>query len=545
MLVCAPSNIVVDQLAEKINMTGLKVLRLCSKSREAVATGIEFLTLHSQVRGLVNGQWIKLHRFYQLLEDQGELAPQDEKEFFNLRANAEYELLSYADVICTTCINAGDPRLKGIVFQHVLIDEATQAIEPECLVPITNGAKQIILVGDHRQLGPVINGRESARAGLSKSLFERMVQSGVRPVRLQVQYRMHPELSKFPSNIFYEGTLQNGVTITDREIEGSFPWPNKNKPMFFYNLYGVEEISASGTSYLNRVEVQQIEKIIYQFIKAGVKTNQLGIITPYSGQRAFIVNYLSKNGQLGASVYKEIEVASVDGFQGREKDYIIISCVRSNEGMGIGFLTDPRRLNVTITRARYGLIICGNAKVLSRDNLWNNLLNHFQTNDVLVEGTLANLKPSNLKFRQAQQYVPERRNLSKFDDDSKSTYSMQWKNEQFETLNTFEQHSVQPGSISQGFRESEFGFTQIPDIQPFHKIDQNLKKLENLGTFLPSANILGFEPSFPQCCLLYTSDAADEEDSVDLGGRRIIKKKKINDKSEHKIHTSIQNLKIP
>lgn len=100
---------------------------------------------------------------------------------------------------------------------------------------------------------------------------------------------------------------------------GDFPWPNKEKPMFFFNLYGVEEISASGTSYLNRTEVVQIERIVFYFIKAGVKPQQLGIITPYKGQRAFIVNYLQKNGQLNPNLYKEIEVASVDGFQGREK----------------------------------------------------------------------------------------------------------------------------------------------------------------------------------------------------------------------------------
>ena len=88
-------------------------------------------------------------------------------------------------------------------------------------------------------------------------------------MRLQVQYRMHPELTIFPSNTFYEGTLQNGVTVSDRLYEGEFPWPNKEKPMFFFNLYGVEEISASGTSYLNRTEATQIEKIVYYFLKTG------------------------------------------------------------------------------------------------------------------------------------------------------------------------------------------------------------------------------------------------------------------------------------
>ena len=127
----------------------------------------------------------------------------------------------------------------------------------------------MILVGDHRQLVPVINCRETARAGLNISMFERLVSLGIRPVRLQVQYRMHPELSIFPSNTFYEGTLQNGVTVGDRDSKNDFPWPNRAKPMFFLNLYGVEEISASGTSYLNRTEVVQIEKIVYHFLKSG------------------------------------------------------------------------------------------------------------------------------------------------------------------------------------------------------------------------------------------------------------------------------------
>lgn len=180
------------------------------------------------------------------------------------------DILDSADVICCTCITAADPRLNDLTFQYVLIDEATQAIEPECLLPMLHGAKQLILVGDHRQLGPVITCRETKAAGLDKSLFERMVSMGVRPVRLQVQYRMHPELTVFPSNTFYEGTLQNGVTISDRQFEGDFPWPNKGKPMFFWNLLGAEEISASGTSFLNRTEATQVEKVVNGLIRSGI-----------------------------------------------------------------------------------------------------------------------------------------------------------------------------------------------------------------------------------------------------------------------------------
>ena len=228
--------------------------------------------------------------------------------------------------------------------------------------------------------------KKAARAGLTQSLFERLVVLGNRPIRLQVQYRMHPCLSEFPSNMFYEGTLQNGVTAPERLRKNvDFPWPVPDTPMFFYQNLGQEEISSSGTSFLNRLlfimilrigacgltsvsrtEASNVEKIVTKFFKSGVVPGQIGVITPYEGQRSYIVNYMQFNGSLKKDLYKEIEVASVDAFQGREKDYIILSCVRSNEHQGIGFLNDPRRLNVALTRAKYGVVILGNPKVLSK-----------------------------------------------------------------------------------------------------------------------------------------------------------------------------------
>lgn len=203
---------------------------------------------------------------------------------------------------------------------RVLIDEATQATEPECMLPVLKGAKQVILVGDHCQLGPVIMCKDASTAGLSQSLFERLVGLGTRPIRLQVQYRMHPCLSVFPSMSFYEGSLQNGVSVTERTFTNvNFPWPVQNKPMFFYHSSGKEEISASGTSYLNRTEAANIEKVVTCFMKAGIKPTQLGVITPYEGQRAYICSYMQRAGVIKQSLYKSIEVASVDSFQGREK----------------------------------------------------------------------------------------------------------------------------------------------------------------------------------------------------------------------------------
>ncbi|XP_018916568.1 regulator of nonsense transcripts 1 [Bemisia tabaci] len=404
VLVCAPSNIAVDQLTEKIHRTGLKVVRVCAKSREAIDSPVSFLALHNQIRNMdVNSE---LQKLQQLKDETGELSSADEKRYRMLKKAEEKELLDAADVVCCTCVGAGDPRLARLKFHSILIDESMQATEPECMVPVVLGAKQLILVGDHCQLGPVVMCKKASRAGLSQSLFERLVVLGIRPFRLEVQYRMHPELSRFPSNFFYEGSLQNGVCADERKLPKiEFPWPVPDKPMLFYVTQGQEEIAGSGTSYLNRTEAVNVEKMTTRFLKCGVKPEQIGVITPYEGQRAFLVQHMQYQGALHSKLYQEIEVASVDAFQGREKDLIIMSCVRSNEHQGIGFLNDPRRLNVALTRAKYGIIIVGNPKVLSKQPLWNHLLNFYKEQKVLVEGPLNNLKESLIQFSKPKQLV--------------------------------------------------------------------------------------------------------------------------------------------
>lgn len=397
VLVCAPSNVAVDQLCERIHRTGLKVVRLTAKSREDVESSVGFLSLHEQVR--MNDSNLELTKLSQLKSELGELSSQDEKKFKSLTRAAEREILNNADVICCTCVGAGDPRLSKMKFRTVLIDESTQSAEPECMIPLVLGCKQVVLVGDHQQLGPVIMNKKAAKAGLNQSLFERLVILGLAPIRLNVQYRMHPCLSEFPSNMFYEGSLQNGVTMQQRlRRDVDFPWPVGDTPMMFWSNLGNEEISASGTSYLNRTEASNVEKIVTRFFKAGVQPGDIGVITPYEGQRSYVVSSMQNTGTFKKENYKEIEVASVDAFQGREKDFIVLSCVRSNDHQGIGFLSDPRRLNVALTRAKYGLVILGNPKVLSKHPLWHYLLQHFKERNCLVEGPLTNLQTSLLQF---------------------------------------------------------------------------------------------------------------------------------------------------
>ena len=397
VLVCAPSNVAVDQLCERIHYTGLKVVRVTAKSREDVESSVKSLALHEQVQMTNNPDLVKYNELQK--EFKGDLRAGDEKRLKNLIKKLEREILANADVVCCTCVGAGDPRLAKIKFRNVLIDESTQSAEPECLIPLVLGAKQVVLVGDHKQLGPVIMNKKAAKAGLNQSLFERLVNLHQVPIRLNIQYRMHPCLSEFPSNMFYDGTLQNGITHESRtRKELDFPWPVVETPMMFWRTGGNEEISPSGTSFLNRAEAQNVEKTITRFFKAGVKPSEVGVITPYEGQRSYIVSTMQNTGHYERGLYKMVEVASVDAFQGREKDFIVLSCVRSNEGGDIGFLSDPRRLNVALTRAKYGVVILGNPKALCKHELWYNLLTHFKDRKCFVEGPLTNLQTCMLQF---------------------------------------------------------------------------------------------------------------------------------------------------
>ena len=154
-----------------------------------------------------------------------------------------------------------------------------------------------------------------------------------------------------------------------------------------------------------------VEKFVTMLLKGGITPDQIGVVTPYEGQRAFLVTYMQRNGPLRSELYRDIEVASVDSFQGREKDFIIVSCVRSNEVQGIGFLRDPRRLNVALTRAKYGVTIVGNAKLLCRNPLWNSLITHFQQRDCLVEGPLNNLQISAMNIPRIRPTVTDSKRL--------------------------------------------------------------------------------------------------------------------------------------
>jgi len=209
-----------------------------------------------------------------------------------------------------------------------------------------------------------------------------------------------------------------------------------------------------------------------------VKPDQIGIITPYEGQRSYIVTHMLKNGSVNQNLYKEIEVASVDSFQGREKDYIILSCVRSNDHNGIGFLNDPRRLNVALTRARYGIILVGNANSLSKHQLWNNLLYHFKSNGLLVEGGLNNFKEYLLVLRNPVRFIPEKQcfetqlntedALASAELDNENNEDEEYKGDKSETNKNNDKYDemLNDATVS---RFSDFGYTNEKDSIEHHK----------------------------------------------------------------------------
>ncbi|CCH41224.1 ATP-dependent helicase NAM7 [Wickerhamomyces ciferrii] len=465
ILVCAPSNVAVDHLASKLDQLGLKVIRLTAKSREDVESSVQHLSLSNIIQKSAKGQLKKLLR---LRNELGELSAEDTKTYFTLLRKKEKSILKQADVVCATCVGAGDRRLENVNFRTILIDESTQASEPECLIPLVHGAKQVILVGDHQQLGPVILDKKAGDAGLKQSLFERLVVLGHVPIRLEVQYRMNPCLSEFSSNMFYDGSLQNGVTKEQRQLPNSaFPWPVVDTPMMFWANFGREEISGSGTSFLNRIEAMNCERIITRLFRDGVQPEQIGVITPYEGQRAYVVQYMQMNGSMDKDLYMDVEVASVDAFQGREKDFIILSCVRANDQQNIGFLSDPRRLNVALTRAKYGVVILGNPRALSKNQLWNQLLLHYREKGCLVEGLLDSLQLSSVQLNRPNNRFKPNRGRQNFGGEAYHKFGAPTTNAG-STINDFETASL----VSFATDNESVGFTSNAGFPPFFSAKQ-------------------------------------------------------------------------
>jgi len=288
-----------------------------------------------------------------------------------------HSILDTADVVFATNSAAGGDFLENKNFDVVFIDEAAQAMEPGTLIPLIK-AKKAIFAGDHKQLPPTILSNEER---LKFSLFERFTALYKNIYHtLEIQYRMNEKINNFPSCEFYECRVKTfekikNIIIKDLEIKedenfGGF------EPLVFFDTKGkfLEKIKKGSPSKYNPLEAEFVVNLVDKFVKAGAKEDYIGIITPYKDHEEYIKKLLKD---------KKIEVKSVDGFQGREKEIIILSLVRANEKEQIGFLDDLRRLNVAITRAKRKLIVVGDTKTLSSNKTYKKMIGYFEKNGIL------------------------------------------------------------------------------------------------------------------------------------------------------------------
>ena len=273
------------------------------------------------------------------------------------------KILKNAQVVCCTCIGSGGDILDSMTFERVMVDEATQATEPAVLVPLSRGCRQLVLVGDHCQLPPTVLSTRAEEEGLGVPLFSRMVACGVPPFMLDTQYRMHPGISMFPSDLFYGGKLNDGVSAPERRPLQGFPWPREEFPIAFIPVVDSIEVD-DGVSKANEAEAIEVCNAVVHLLEGGqCSVSDIAVVTPYTAQVRLIRRQLRDMLPRGPPF---VEVSSTDGFQGREKEAVIFSAVRSNSYGTVGFVSDWRRINVSFTRARRALIVIGNPDTLRR-----------------------------------------------------------------------------------------------------------------------------------------------------------------------------------
>ena len=379
ILVVAPSNGSCDNMTACLGKLEVKVVRLYARSKEDTFSPVAKFSLHEKIKAHHLADQLECLK---LLKDEGKLTEVETKTFNRLRNKAEKEVLEVADVIAATCIGSADRRLDTMKFKALIIDESAQASEPESLVPISKGAQKVILIGDPNQLGPNIGCVKAAQAGLSRSLYERLTETSLEKHHtLQVQYRMHPALSRFPSLHFYDNKLQDGVSSDDRKPIQSFPWPVANKPLMFCQVEGVEVFDKGTRSYINQDEVEVIVHLLKLLLEAKVAPKHICVMTPYLGQRSLLLKTFLKPEQ--NPPLKDITCVSIDANQGKEFPYVLLSTVRS-QGKTIGFLGSKKRLNVALTRSSNGLIIVGNPKTLGNSETWTAFLTYCAQEKVLV-----------------------------------------------------------------------------------------------------------------------------------------------------------------
>jgi ATP-dependent RNA/DNA helicase IGHMBP2 len=390
VLACAPSNVAVDNLAERLVLAGLRVIRLGHPAR--VQARVRDVSLAEQV---MQAPEQKLLRDIRREIDQGLRLGQRAKNRAD-RANAREQvrglrrelrqlegaitrgLVDGAEVVLATTSGAADHLLAETAFGLVVVDEAAQALEAACWIPLQR-ASRAVLIGDHRQLPPTIQSAEAASAGLATTLFERLANlpsAATFTSMLTTQYRMHERILAWSAARFYQGRVTAAPAVanhllTDLPDVVTTEWTSE--ALCFVDTAGCghdETVGDDEGSKSNHGEAGLVVHVVTSLLDAGVPAQAIAVVTPYNAQ----VQLLRE--RLGG--VEGLEIGTVDGLQGREKEAVVVSLVRSNESGEVGFLAELRRLNVALTRARRHLTILGDSATLAHDRDLRQLVDHLQ-----------------------------------------------------------------------------------------------------------------------------------------------------------------------
>jgi senataxin len=308
-----------------------------------------------------------------------------------LRRKVQQEIMDSAHVLCATLSGSGHDMFTNlnVEFDTVVIDEAAQSIELSALIPLKYGCSKCILVGDPKQLPPTVLSRSAARYGYEQSLFVRMQQNHPNAVHLlDTQYRMHPDISRFPSTQFYDGKLIDGDNMAQLRLQ---KWHANELlgPYRFFDVKGTQSSGARGHSFIN-VQETNVALQLYHRLLTDYKSydfrGKVGIITPYKAQLRELRSRFS--AKYGEGILEEIDFNTTDAFQGREAEIIIFSCVRARATGGIGFLTDIRRMNVGLTRAKSSLWVLGDSQALHQGEFWSKLITDAKERGKYTEGNV-------------------------------------------------------------------------------------------------------------------------------------------------------------
>lgn len=391
VLVCAQSNAAVDLIVEKLDNLGLEVLRLGHPARltpEVIENSLDVkISKHVFFKELKDirkksEEYRKLGLKYKRNFGREEKLQRDllMKESRMLRQDADRiegqiteDLLNRAQVIACTLVGSTHQLVRDRVFKSVFIDEASQALEPACWIPILKSYR-VIMAGDHLQLPPTVKSIKAGREGLEETLFKKAIETTSTDVMLETQYRMHPQIMRFSSDYFYKGKLEAASSVLERDKD-------EEQPCFeFIDTAGCgfqEKVKKETLSTYNEDEARLTIKLLKQLVQPG---KSVGIIAPYKAQIEFL-NDLLKEEELPDETRESITINTVDAFQGQERDMMLISLTRSNDNSEIGFLKEYRRMNVAMTRAKSRLVVIGDSATLGKDSFYNAVLDYVQSID--------------------------------------------------------------------------------------------------------------------------------------------------------------------